>query len=72
MNTIMSNRQVTDAFGRTTLKALKAREGVTIAYVNWLPGADGTMANGERGYMLSDGRMRTFIEVLRLAGRSAL
>lgn len=53
-------------FSATTLAALRAK-GITLSHTTWLPDASGSFANGETGYMLSDGRLRTFSEVLALA-----
>lgn len=61
-------------FSRTTLAALTAK-GITVIGIQGLPGADGSFANGERGYCLDDNgthRVRTHQEVLRLVpGRRA-
>ena len=56
-------------FNRSTVKALNAR-GIRVLGATWVPGADGTYANGETAYNLDDngtGRVRSFLEVLALA-----
>lgn len=56
-------------FNRTTLRSLKAK-GIEIYGATWLPGKDGSFANGERGYQLSFkgcSLIRTFREVLDIA-----
>ena len=56
-------------FSKRTLKALN-RKGIYIIGGTWVPGADGTYANGESGYMLDDngtGRLMRFLQVLELA-----
>lgn len=53
-----------------TARATLARKGIAIIGSTWLPGTDGTFANGERGYTLSDNgtqRIRTYAEVVALA-----
>ena len=53
-------------FSKATIKALRA-QGIAIAFATWIPGTDGTYANGERAYMLSNGCLRTHAEVIALA-----
>lgn len=57
-------------FSRKTLGALR-KQGISIVGATFVPGADGSFANGERAYQLDDNgtsRLRTFGEVLALAG----
>jgi hypothetical protein len=61
-------------FSKKTLKALE-KKGITIHSATWTPGYDGSYANGFTCYMLDDngtGRMRSFIEVLDIAGEGNL
>lgn len=56
-------------FSPKTLKAL-AKKGIRVIGATWLPGQDGSFANGETGYNLDDNgthRVRRFREVLELA-----
>ena len=56
-------------FSVKTIKAL-ARKGVSIIGIQALPGADGSYANCETGYVLDDNgtnRIRMYREVLALA-----
>ncbi len=55
-------------FNRKTVSAL-GKKGISIVGTLWVPGIDGTYANGERAYQLDDNgtsRIRTFLEVLAL------
>ena len=48
---------------------LKAKN-LTVIGSTWLPGSDGSFANGERGYQLNHGgclKIRTFVQVLTIA-----
>lgn len=57
-------------FSRKTLSALR-KQGITIVGATFVPGTDGSYANGERAYQLDDNgtsRLRTFLEVLAIAG----
>ncbi len=59
-------------FSKKTLQKL-ASKGISIIGITLIPDPTSSMpyANGERGYMLDDngtGRVRTFPEVLSLAG----
>ena len=57
-------------FGKEVLAGLRKR-GIRITGSTWLPGPDGSYANGERGYLLDDngtGRVRVYSDVLRMAG----
>jgi hypothetical protein len=56
-------------FSAKTIKAL-ARKGIAIIGIQALPGADGSFANCETGYVLDDNgtcRIRLFLEVLAIA-----
>lgn len=56
-------------FSKTTRNALRLK-GIAFAGTTWLPGSDGSFANGERGYVLVDNgtqRIRTYLEVAALA-----
>lgn len=53
-------------FSKKLLNKL-AKCGLFIVSSTWIPGADGSYANGESAYMLSDGTMKTFLQVLALA-----
>lgn len=56
-------------FSKKTLKALSKR-GITVVSATYVPGTDGSYANGESAYMLDDngtGRMRSFLQVLEMA-----
>lgn len=64
----MSNTASKD-FSKTVRTALK-NKGITFIGTTWLPGADGTFANGERGYLLNDNgtqRIRAYLDVVALA-----
>jgi hypothetical protein len=57
-------------FSRTTLAALR-KQGIAVIGSTFVPGADGTFANGERAYQLDDNgtsKLRTFLDVLSIAG----
>lgn len=54
------------AFKAKTLRAL-ANKNIFLASASWIPGADGSFANGETVYLLSNGKMVSFLEVLKLA-----
>lgn len=56
-------------FSKKTLKALSKR-GITVISATYVPGADGSYANGETAYMLSHngtGILRSFLQVLEMA-----
>jgi hypothetical protein len=51
---------------RTRLKI----KGVAVIGATWVPGADGSFANGERAYQLDDNgtmKIRSFMQVLSIA-----
>lgn len=57
-------------FAKEVVKALKKR-GITIVGATWVPGKDGSYANGETAYRLNDNgtsKLRTYLEVVALAG----
>lgn len=61
----MNNKDFSKAV-RTSLK----NKGIMIITTTWLPGTDGSYANGERGYVLNDNgteRLRTYMQVKALA-----
>jgi hypothetical protein len=56
-------------FSREVLASL-TRKGIAIIGSTWLPGEDGTFANGERGYVIEDrltSRIRTYLRVIAIA-----
>ena len=53
-------------FSKKTLNKL-AKAGLFIVSSTWIPGADGSYANGESAYVLSNGQMKSFLGVLKLA-----
>ena len=56
-------------FSSKTRNAL-ARKGITVLTVTFIPGSDGSFANGERAYNVSDngcGRVWTFAQVMEAA-----
>lgn len=63
MNT--TNHRAAKDFSRTTVSALN-KLGVYIVGSTWVPGADGSFANGERAYVLNDNgtqRLRSYADV---------
>jgi len=55
------------SFSAKTLKAL-AKKGLFLASSTFIPGPDGSFANGESAFLLSDGRLLTWIQVYKMAG----
>lgn len=56
-------------FSRKTLTAL-ARKGIEVLGATFVPGSDGSFANGDRAYKVNDngcGRVLTFTQVLEAA-----
>lgn len=53
-------------FSAKTLRAL-AKKNIFVASATWIPGTDGSFANGETAFLLSDGRLMTFLQVLKQA-----
>ena len=64
-----ARQQVTTAskdFPRRTLASL-TRLGIKLVGTTWLPGPDGSYANGERGYLVDDngtGKVWTYKQVV--------
>lgn len=53
------------------VRAQLLKRGIKIVGSTWLPGPNGSYANGERGYLLEDngtGKVRDYRGVLSLAG----
>lgn len=51
-----------------------ARRGIAIVGSTWLPGTDGSFANGERGYVLDDcgtQKVRTYTDLVSYAAEAA-
>lgn len=51
------------------VRAALTSKGIAITCTTWLPGTDGSFANGERGYVLNDNgtqRLRTHAGVVEL------
>ena len=53
-------------FSNATLRRL-AKKGIFLVASTWVTGTDGTFANGESAFLLSDGRLLSFIDVLAIA-----
>lgn len=56
-------------FSKTVRNSLKSK-GIAFISSTWLPGADGSFANGERGYVLNDNGtqvIRNYSQVAALA-----
>lgn len=51
-------------FSSRTLRNL-AKAGLFVISSTWIPGPDGTFLSGESAYLLSDGRLVRFLDVLR-------
>ena len=49
----MTQKELERDFARKTIKAL-AKKGIRIYSKTWLPGKDGSFANGQTGYKLDD------------------
>lgn len=65
----MQNNPAKRHFNSKTLKALTTK-GIAIISSTWLPGLDGSFANGCTGYILDDNgtqRIRTYTQVQELA-----
>lgn len=54
------------AFSKSTLSKL-AKAGIFIVSATFIPGADGSYANGESAYILSNGEMKSYLDVLKIA-----
>lgn len=53
-------------FSNATLRRL-AKKRIFLVSSTWIPGADGSFANGETAFLLSDGTMRSLMQVLEIA-----
>ena len=53
-------------FSTATLRRL-AKKNLFLVSATWITGADGSYANGETAFLVSDGRMLTVLEVLKAA-----
>lgn len=53
-------------FSNATLRRL-AKKNIFLVSATWITGADGSFANGESAFLLSDGTLRSFLEVLAIA-----
>ncbi len=53
-------------FSNATLRRL-TKKGIFLISSTWIPGADGSFANGETAFLVSDGRLLTVLQVLKLA-----
>lgn len=53
-------------FSAKTLRAL-SNKNLFLVSATFVVGTDGTYANGETAYLLSNGKLATFLEVLKLA-----
>lgn len=53
-------------FSNATLRRL-AKKQIFLVSSTWIPGADGSFANGETAFLVSDGRLLRALEVLKLA-----
>jgi hypothetical protein len=63
----MTHHNIASAnFSKKTLKNLQ-KKGIFITSSFYSPGRDGTFANGETVYQLSNGQVRTFLEILAIA-----
>lgn len=65
MNTCMkTHHPITGSkFSTATLRRL-AKKNLFLVGSTWITGVDGTYANGESAFLVSDGRMLTFLQVL--------
>jgi len=53
-------------FSKKTLRAL-SKKGIFLIQSTWVPDIDGSYANGMTAYALSNGQMKSYLEVLALA-----
>lgn len=53
-------------FNKKTLRSL-AKKGLYIVQSTFLPGANGCYSNGETAYVISNGQIKTYLQVLSLA-----
>lgn len=54
------------AFSKSILRKL-SKAGIFIVSATFIPGMDGSYANGESAYVLSKGTTATYLEILKLA-----
>jgi hypothetical protein len=68
MNACMTNHHpiAGSKFSNATLRRL-AKKNLFLVSSTWIPGADGSFVNGESAFLLSDGTMRSFLQVLAIA-----
>lgn len=67
MSAVQNHHEITASkFNKRTLAKL-AKKGLFLVWSYWMPGKYGSFANGETGYQLSNGQVRTHLEVLELA-----
>lgn len=55
----------------TRVRSALAQRGIAIVSSTWLPGADGSYANGERGYCLDDNGthcVRSYMQIRSMVG----
>lgn len=70
VNYMATNHRSSKDFNRKIIATLNAR-GIFFHGSTWLPGPDGSFANGETGYQLDDNgthRVRTYRQVSEMAG----
>jgi len=53
-------------FSASTLRRL-AKKNLFLVSATWIRGTDGSYANGETAFLVSDGRMLTLLQVLKAA-----
>lgn len=66
----MTQKELERDFNRKTIKAL-ASQGAKIYDRTWLPGKDGSYANGETGYKIDHNgtsKIMNYLQVLEMAG----
>lgn len=66
----MTTTNAAKDFSKAVRAALKT-QGIAIYSSTWLPGVDGSYANGERGYFVNDNgtsRILTYVGVIAQAG----
>jgi hypothetical protein len=51
-------------FSASTLRRL-AKKNLFLVSATWITGTDGSYANGETAFLVSDGRMLTLLQVLK-------
>lgn len=63
----MTHHSIASAnFSKKTLRALSGKN-LFIVSSTWITGDDGTYMTGETAYLLSNGKLMTFLDVLKLA-----